>query len=903
MEKRNKLKRTAAAFWLVFAPFAAALAQLSPLQQPVSVALEQASLSESLSRLVRENELKLSFSNTALPEEPRYDYRFEAVPLEVVLNILLRNTGIVYLESGAYIVLREAGPQEPPLPPLRFNLSGYVEDARSGERLMGANVYLPALGRGTTTNADGFFSLSLPADSLYLVISYVGYESRSFRLGLFGNQRRDAQLLPNLELETVEVRAAPLLADLPFSASSTAPGRQRLTAATLQSMPPVLGEDDLLQALALLPGVQSGLANLGSINIRGGSDGHNLILLDGATIYNPNHTLGLYSIFNSSAVKDVELIKGAVPARYGGRLASVLEVNGREGNFQRWGGEAALGMIASKALVEGPLVKGKLSLLAAARRSYWDWLLGAALRSSDNTNQAGYYFNDFNVKLKYKSGQRDSWDLSFYTGQDRFFFAEQQDTSTGWRSTIFENGRGIELSESRSALNIFWKNQAASLQWHRAWAGSFFTRSSLTYSSYQFQFDIDSFQKGADENGYAYESGIQGLYFSGVRTFAARVDADWAYSPAVSLRFGSNLQGHQFQPQASGSVLNAFTSNIPGGPTTGGNYAFAPLDLRCLESGLYAEAILQRGRWQVHPGLHWASFFNDGRFWTSFQPRLSLSHHPSAQRQYYALLSTQRQYAHLLGNDAINLPTDLWVPSTRQVAPQQAWQASLGLEQRWAALVLALEAYYTKMNRLSTLVPSAAIAQEQLWESQVRQGQGRNYGLEAMLRRTQGRWTGLLSYNLSWAWRQFESLNQGEWYPLRNNRLHQIGAALNWQPTARFNFSASYNWMSGNFITVPSQYMAIAFPQAGSTQYNLGIQPIGQEINNYQAPNYHRLDISFNFSRKRSWYSRKWSLGAFNLYNRRNPLFYFNRQGEEGQKLTGIAIFSLIPSISYQLKI
>ncbi|MCB0571509.1 MAG: TonB-dependent receptor [Phaeodactylibacter sp.] len=877
-------------------------AQQALLQQPVSLKLEEATLAEALSALARDNKLNLSYSNTALPAERQYSYQFESVPLGVVLNILLRNTDIGYFESADYVVLRQASSQSPAAPALRFTLSGYVEDSRTGERLIGANVFLPAAGLGAITNTDGFFSLSLPADSLYIVVSYVGYETRLYRLGLFRNLRLDVAMLSNLELATVEITATPLLAELPFNAS-TSPGRQRLNAATIASTPSILGEEDLLQALALLPGVQSGVGNIGSINVRGAGPGHNHILLDGAQIYNPNHMLGLYSIFNASAVKDVELIKGAAPARYGGRLSSVLEVNGREGNFQQWGGEGSLGMIAGKAMVEGPIVKEKVSFLAAARRSYWDWLLSPLLRNPENGNRSGYYFGDLNAKIKFKPGGRDSWDASFYIGEDRLYINNRQDTSRGWRSTIYENGRAIELSEEKTVANLFWKNLASSLQWHRDWGGSVFSRTSLSYSDYRFQFDADISRKGVEEGGEPYAFASRGLYFSGVRTLALRADVDWAYRPGLRLLTGANVQGHQFRPQASGNFINALLFGAtPGLSGQEGN--LRPLELWAAESGLYAEAEWQWKRWQLGSGLHLAGFFHGRSAWASLQPRLRLHYSPSASWSYYTFFSINRQYAHLLGNDFINLPTDLWVPSTRRVEPQRSWQASAGLERRWPAGAFTVEGYYTYMSRLTALTPGIALGEESNWEALARQGEGHNYGMEALLRKTKGKWTGLLSYHLSWSWRQYEDINLGERYPYRNNRRHQLGAALNWRPTDGFSFSAAYNWLSGNYITVPTDYTATAYPPfGGEEEYSVGYQALSQEVNNYQTPNYHRLDICFDFIKHRGRYYRKWSLGVFNFYNRKNPVFYLTSQQENSLKLQGISLFPLIPSVSYHMKI
>jgi len=870
--------------------------QVATLQQPVSAVLENATLSEALSTLSRENRLKLSYSNSALPADQFFSYHFEAVPLETALNILLRQSNLIYVASGDYVIIREPEGGESRAAPIRYTLSGRVEDAASGERLIGANIYLPGGQQGVATNADGFFSLALPADSITVMVSYVGYETAARRLGLFGHTALNVKLRQSAELAVVEVKAAPLVAELALPTADV--GRQQMNAATIQSVPAFLGEPDLLQALDLLPGVQSGAANLGSLNVRGASAGHNHILLDGAQIYNPNHMIGLYSVFNSSAVKDVELIKGAVPARYGGRLASVLEVNGREGNFHRWAGEAALGMAISKALLEGPLVKEKLSFLVSGRRTYWDLLLAPLLKAADPGLKLGYHFGDLNAKLKLKQGQRDSWEASFYVGQDRFKYAASQDTAGG----VFISRGRAHITRQRNDINLFWKNLAASLKWNRAWGPSLFSRSVLSYSEYRFHLSLRTDEEGS-RNGSPYRRFFNSLYYSGVRDLGLRVDVDWSKQPGLLLRFGGVLTAHQYQPQSGNSFLGA----VGQGPVIGEHQQneealLRPLDLRALESGLYGEARLDHGPWQLEPGLHLAGFFSGSRIWASLQPRIKVVYTSGGGLKYFALFSQNQQYAHLVGNESINLPTDLWTPSTARVKPQRAWQASVGMERRWPAFAATAEAYYTRMANLTTLLPGSSFAEGQSWEEKVLQGRGENYGLELFLRKHQGRWTGLLSYHLSWAWRQFDELNEGRDFPFRNNRRHQLAFAFNHRAAARFNWSVSWAILSGNYITVPNRFVLTPVPGVVDGQPLFLVASLSELVNNYQTPVYHRLDVSFDFIKRRSTYSRKWSIGFFNAYNRRNPILYYDRFDGAERKLVGIALFPLIPSVSYQMR-
>ncbi|MCB0593438.1 MAG: carboxypeptidase-like regulatory domain-containing protein [Phaeodactylibacter sp.] len=889
-------------FWFCWL-FAISLAgQPSPLQQPVNAVLENATLSEALSTLSRENRLKLSYSNNDLPSGQPFSYRFESVPLETALNILLRNTPLVYFPSGEFIIIRELEKGEQPIRPVFYTLSGRVEDAASGERLIGANIYLLGAQRGTATNSDGFFSLSLPADSVVVMVSYIGYETAVRRIGLFGSQELHLRLRPSVQLAEVEVKATPLVTELPVPTADI--GRQRMNAATIQSIPAFLGEPDLLQALDLLPGVQSGAANLGSLNIRGASAGHNHILLDGAQIYNPNHMVGLYSVFNASAVKDVELIKGAAPARYGGRLASVLEVNGREGNFYRWTGEAALGMIVSKALVEGPIIREKLSLLVSGRRTYWDVLLSPLFKAIDPSLKVGYHFGDLNVKLKHKLDQRDSWEASFYAGEDRFGYFADQDTAAGVFISENRNGDTVNITRQRYDINLFWKNLAASLKWNRAWNPSIFSRSTLYYSEYRFQLDFSIDEEGV-RNQEEYKRFFRSLYYSGVRDLGGRVDVDWAFQADKLFHFGASLIAHQYQPQSGGGFLGAVElSPITGEAPGNQEVELRPLDLRALESGLYGEAQLRFGPWQLEPGFHLAGFYSGRRFWASLQPRMKAVYTSAKGWKYFVLFSQNRQYAHLVGNESINLPTDLWTPSTPIVKPQRAWQASAGVERRWPYVAVTAEAYYTRMSNLTSLLPGSGFAGGQSWEDKVLQGKGENYGLEFFLRKHQGKWTGLLSYHLSWAWRQFGELNQGAAYPFRNNRRHQFALAFNHRAGSRFNWSASWTVLAGNYITVPNRYVLTSVPSLGGSgeRPQQSVASLSELINNFQTPLYHRLDVSFDFIKRRRAYFRKWSIGFFNAYNRRNPTFYYDEFNGVERKLIGIALFPLIPSVSYQMK-
>lgn len=878
----------------------AASAQSALLETRVSCRLEAHTLAGALAVLSRTNDLPISFSDDYLPADRQYSYVFEEVELTTVLGILLRDTGLSYTVAGRYLIVRPREAEEPARPAPVFTISGFVEDSLSGERLVGANIYLPGLGRGTITNLDGFFTITVPADSVRLDVSYVGYHAGLYRLGVFRDTRLPVRLSRAGLLSVVEVRA-PAPGTGKAEVLPKEPGRARLPAPVLERMPGMLGENDALHALGWLPGVQTGTGNLGGLSVRNGGNGHNLLLLDGAQVYNPNHMLGMFSVFNGSAVKDIELIKGAMPARYGGRLSSVVSVNGREGDYNQWGGEASLGLIVSKGLIEGPIIPGKMSLLVSARRSWWDWLAQPIVRSVDPDLRLGYHFGDLNAKVKHKVSERDDWSLTLFLGQDRFKFEDTQDSL----DIIFSpEGPSTAPNQRTDRIGFLWSNKTASLTWNRVWDERLFSSSSLAFSEYRFRFDLSSERRDYQDPPLLFES-FEALYFSGVRDFSLRSDFDLNLAPRLGLSFGGSLIWHRFFPQASGEGFFNITFDADfGQPVVGGRRVdYDPLRLDAFESGAYAELQVDwdRLRWQL--GLHVAGFSQD-RFYWSPQPRLQVNYDLGRDHELIAAFRWNEQYAHLITNNAISLPTDLWAPSTRRVRPQQSWQASLGWQKYWGEDVsFRLEGYYHNLRRLTTFGAGNAFFALENWEGRMVQGSGENYGAEVSLRKMGGRLQGILSYDLSWAWRTFPGLNLDRRFPFRENRRHQFSLLLQYRLSSGVRFAAGWQMNSGNYLTIPTRQVWTAYPEGVSGRYSLLTFDNSNQVNNYRAPLYHRLDVSFDFYKQRKWFLRKWSLGLYNAYNRRNPsIIYLETFSDQPAQVRGVSIFTLIPSVSYQLQ-
>ncbi len=879
-----------------------AFSQTKALEKAIDIHFQNLTLEECLGLLGQDPNIQLSYSSDWLPKDRQFTYQFKAVPVNTILNILLRDTELSYAEAGAYIAIRPTPGEVPP--PLRYTISGVVEDAQSGERLTGVNIYQPNTGRGTTTNENGFFSLSLPADSVDLIFSYVGYSPLEQSIGLFENQQLLIPLQPSTTLSTIEVKANAAPPSLPpLEGSNQQP---RISGALIEEMPAILGEGDALQALDLLPGVQAGSASLGSVNVRGGDNGHNLFLLDGAQVYNPNHLLGVYSVFNSSAVKDVELIKGALPAQYGGRLSSVITVNGKEGNFNEFKAEGSIGLIAAKVMIEGPVKKGKSSFLLSGRRSIWDWLAKPIINAADTRLDIGYHFGDLNFKYKHKISERDDWSFSLYLGEDRFKYYE--DFADHPFDTLVISQDSIRVVESKDIndIRVGWSNKLGALNWNHVWNDRLFSNASLSYSTYRFDLFVEIVQKGFEGFDTTYiDRFSKAVYYSGINDLSLRWDFDWNWKQNVRLRYGGRLIWHHYQPQSSGNGLLILADDRVGNAIPGGvDLKFDPLSLHAFEKGFYGEATWDiNRRWQLFAGAHLAGF-NYGKDWFfSFQPRLRTNYElPGSQRIFGSIINVQ-QYAHLLTNNNFNLPTDIWVPANAKIGPESSWQFGLGWEKKWGVkkYQVSLEAYYNHLENLVTFSPYSSTFRENNWEENLVQGKGRSYGLEFLLRKNAGILTGLLSYHLSWAERQFPGFNNNTYFPHRNNRRHQLAAMANIALGPKTKFNMAWHFSTGNHITISDQRIPVAYNDNGSWSYD--VYRDYSTVNNAQMPNYHRLDINFTFLKKRKTYERKWSVGFFNVYNRLNPTLYTEYVDTQGNRsIEAVTIFTIIPSVSYQLK-
>jgi outer membrane receptor for ferrienterochelin and colicin len=772
-----------------------------------------------------------------------------------------------------------------PLFSQRYTISGTLEDKATGEKLISANIYDPSTLKGTSSNPYGFYSLTMSAGNLKLTYSYVGYESVTLDINLKKDTTINVNLNPVITLNEVVISGERSKS----AVMSTQMSMTELSSRTIKSLPVLFGEVDVLKALQLLPGVKGGNEGTSGIYVRGGGPDQNLILLDGVPVYNANHLFGFFSVFNPDAIQTVKLITGGFPARYGGRLSSVLDIRMKDGNNKKFTAEGSIGLISSKLTLEGPIIKDKTSFIVSGRRTYIDVLAQPLIRwqagdSYDNFT-AGYFFYDFNAKLNHKFSDRSRLFLSAYTGEDKAYLGS------------VEKGENYRW-ENQAGLG--WGNLTSALRWNYVITPKLFSNTTVTYSKYNFLTSmLDEEVQGADLQ-HRYEFG----YNSGIIDWAGKIDFDYSPDPNHSVRFGANYIFHTFKPGITVFSMEEQSMNNPIDTT------FGNTDITAHEWALFAE-----DDWTITPrlkaniGFHFSGFDVKDSTYTSLQPRLSMRFLVNEKVSIKAAYTHMSQYIHLLTNSTIGLPTDLWLPSTDTIKPQKAIQGAVGIVYEPAEGVeISVEGYYKHMKNLIEYKEGASFFSiEDDWQDKIEMGEGRAYGVEVLARKDLGKISGWIGYTLSWSNRRFENISFGEWFPYRYDRRHDVSIVFNYKFNDRIDLGLTWVYGTGNAVTLPLEKYASIQSFWYDYRYFNGIEYFSGR-NSYRLPAYHRLDLGINFRKEKKWGERVWSFGAYNVYNRKNPFYLqfdkiLNAQGAQETVLKQYSLFPLIPSISYSFKI
>lgn len=738
--------------------------------------------------------------------------------------------------------------------------SGFVEEAGSNERLVGVNIWIPELKIGTTTNSFGYYSISLPGDEPHAaVISFIGYQNHSATFSPSDPAQQDFLLkLSSEELQEVEVTDRRLISE------TVQMSELQLNPTMLKDIPVLLGEVDVLKALQLMPGVQSGNEGSSGLYVRGGSPDQNLILLDGVPVYNVNHLFGFFSVFNSDAIKNVSLTKGGFPARYGGRLSSVLNIDMKEGNMQEFHGAGSIGLLAARATVEGPIVKGKTSFAVSGRRTYLDLLLKPVVRS-ESIDKLGYHFNDINAKINHRFSRTDHLYLSFYSGLDKFILEDKT------------NGQ-------EDYFNLNWGNYTGALRWNHIFNKELFGNLTATYSRYRYY----------SESAYSNPSMAARFTFtSKIEDYGLRYDFE--YQPMVNhkLRYGASYTYHTFTPG-----LGTMYDSLLG--VDDSLYQLAS-PIYTHDSYLYAE-----DEWSItkklkaNLGLHYSTYALKGAFYHSLQPRVSMRYMLKNAWSVKASYARMAQYIHLLTNSNAGLPNDLWVSSNDVIRPQFSQQVALGTFKNFSTdWELSAEVYYKKMRNLIAYKEGTGFLTSSNWENSIEtDGQGEAYGLELFIRKNQGQLTGWVGYTLAHSTRRFSNIADGSTFPYRYDRRHDFSLTLQYKFSKRFDIGMNWIYTSGMAFTAPIAYYDMP---SNDDQFPTRIIEYSDR-NSQRMPAYHRMDVGFNFHKETSWGKRTWSLSAYNVYSRRNPFFIYVNQTRNQYKIKQVSLFPIIPTVTYRFE-
>jgi hypothetical protein len=788
--------------------------------------------------------------------------------------------------------------EDPPGKTPRYALSGYLR-GQNGENLLGATVQAEGEGKGAASNTYGYYSLMLDSGSHDLVIQYLGYKTLRQTVVIKGH------LQINFILEETSIQTAEVVVIGRKEDANVAEGRMSVSEVDIKqvkSLPALMGEADILKTIQLLPGIKNGGEGTTGFYVRGGGPDQNLILLDEAVVYNASHLFGFFSVFNADALANSQIIKGGMPAEYGGRISSVLDLGMREGNNQKFVAQGGLGLIASRFTTEGPLKKGEASYILSGRRTYLDVLVDPLIPEDATAKGSGYYFYDLNAKINWQSGPKDRLYASAYLGQDVFNFNNR------------DNGFQFDIP---------WGNTTATLRWNRIMSSRIFANHSIIYSDF-------NFGTGFKQNDF------QLRLKSGVRNITLKQDFDIHLSSGHRLKAGSQWIRHWFLPsvvQGRTGEFNVQTNNIP--------------RLNAIEWAAFVRDEWDiNDQWQINAGLRLAMFqqygpytyerykdlslvekidsvgFAAGRkvvFYPGWEPRFNLRYLIDRQSSIKLGVTRNLQFIHLASSSGTSLPADLWIPSTLKVKPQIGIQYAAGYFRNFASNTYetSVEIYYKDLRNQLDFREGAINGFNPLIENDLVFGRGQAYGAEFFVRKSKGALNGWVGYTLSWTNRIFPDIMAGKTFPYKFDRRHDLSVVASWNSSPRWKFSGTFVFSTGNAYTLPE------------SRYFFEGQIIDQigERNSFRLPNYHRMDFSAVYTprerrvdqqnsgpdsepelRKRRRYRGEWVFAIYNIYSRLNPFFiYLDNEGSLQQntlkvQAKQVSLFPIIPSITWNFK-
>jgi len=765
----------------------------------------------------------------------------------------------------------------------KYTVSGSITDAQTGEDLMGVNIYLKTNPeKGTVSNYYGFYSLSLPKGKYEIVYDFIGYQSLTKKIDLHTNLTIDIKLSPTQEnLEEVVITGKNKKRNI----RSTVLGTHRIQVKAIENLPVLLGEKDILKTIQLLPGVKPAGEGQAGFYVRGGNIDENLILLDGAPVYNASHVLGFFSVFNSDALRDAKLYKGHIPARYGSRLSSVLEIKMKEGNNQQFHAQGGIGLISSRLTLEAPIVKDKGSFIISGRRTYVDLITKAVTHDKDIDNTK-FYFYDLNLKANWKFNDKNRLFLSGYFGRDIFGYRDDDD-------------------ETSSEASFSWGNTSTSLRYNHIFNSRLFSNTTIIYSDYNYRIRME--EKGYTTFFFDLGAGIEDISFKN--------DFNYYLNDKNKMNFGLEIIHHTLKPSTfESSERNEELEKL----NLSNRYVF--------ENAAYIsneQEISQKLK--IYYGLRFTNFIHLGgseftqynkdgavilkkefkrwealKTFNKISPRISLSYMLNQNSSFKFAFAKTHQFLHLMSNSSSSNPTDVWMPSGLNIPAQTSYQESAGYFKNLkdGLYEFSAEIYYRNIQNVVDYRTGARVTLNPEIEKDLIYGKAKAYGLELLLRKKTGKFTGWISYTLSRSLKQFDKINHGNWFSATQDRIHDASIVANYKLSERTHLGAVWVYYTGNAVTFP----------AGFYQYNGREYPYFTERNGGRMPDYHRMDISITlYNKPDKKFRSNWNFSVYNVYGHMNPyLIYFSQESYNNTSLslkpTQITLFRWVPSVTYNFK-
>ncbi|MBE9468465.1 MAG: carboxypeptidase-like regulatory domain-containing protein [Bacteroidetes bacterium] len=849
-------------------------------QNAINLKFDNQSFKKVIQAIELAYDCSFTYSSDLIEKQQSVSLSVSNLSLHDALEILLKDRNIKYSIKGKNVVLSENKIVK------QYTISGLIIEKGSGESLIGATIYSPKQGKGTASNQFGFYSIRLDEGEYMLETSYIGYEVMHKKIKLNKDTKLDVALNP----ETTLLKEATVIArKVDANVTAIKMSRAKMEIKTINAMPAFMGETDVMKSLQMLPGVQSSGDATANLNVRGGSYDQNLILLDDAPIYNPSHALGFFSVFNADAIKNVEIYKGGMPAQYGDRLSSVVDIRMKDGNLNEYEGVANVGTIASKLSFEGPIQKGKASFIISGRYSYAGFTADNFSKLADGIGifkeELGNYqegnkvnFYDLNLKLNYILNDKNRFYLSAYTGRDNFYF---------------------KLIDEKSSMD--WGNTTSTLRWNHIVNQRLFSNTTITFSNFDYSYYIKD-----DIRNFEWSSDLQEIDLKN--------DFDFYLNPQNHIKFGFAANYHyvnpgEIAPRSETSITEAVqlekNKGIESSVYLSNKSKFTKNF--SVEYGIRFSSLIRFGKGEVYQyatenkeTIVGSKKYNSGdirKTYAGLEPRLNFRYSVNTKSSIKGSYSRTRQYMHLLSTSSIGLPTDVWYMADEHIKPQIADHLALGYFRNFKENMYesSIELYYKDMQNQIDFIDNSDLFLNPYIEQEIKIGDGWAYGAEFLFRKKTGKLKGWFSYTWAKTERQIEGINNGNSYPTRYDKRNDLSIMLSYALNERLSISTNFTYSTGGAITAPSG--SYSFQGITVNQYT--------DRNAYRLPNYHRLDLSITLkSKKKLPWDGEWIFSIYNIYNKHNAFSIYAKANDydvSSSEAYMIYMFGIVPSISYKI--